>query len=183
MVDHILNFKPTVVITEKGLSDFAAHHLQKSGVTAIRRLRKTDNNRVARACGATIVNRPEDIKETDIGTGAGLFEVKKIGDEYYTSIIECKDPKACTVLLRGASKDLLNEVERNLQDAMGVARNIAVDARLVSGGGATEMAVSHALQQRAAAMESVEALPYASVALALEVIPRTLVGNCGPTPI
>eukprot|EP00892_Ulva_mutabilis_P005245 jgi/Ulvmu1/3092/UM015_0132.1 len=179
MVDHILQFKPTVVITEKGLSDFAAHHLQKAGVTAIRRLRKTDNNRVARACGATIVNRPEDIKETDIGTGAGLFEVKKIGDEYYTSIVECKDPKACTVLLRGASKDVLNEVERNLQDAMGVARNIAIDARLVPGGGAIEMAVSHALQQRAAAMETVEALPYKSAATALEVIPRTLVGNCG----
>ena len=75
MVDHILQFKPTVVITEKGLSDFAAHHLQKAGVTAVRRLRKTDNNRVARACGATIVNRPEDIKDSDIGTGAGLFEV------------------------------------------------------------------------------------------------------------
>lgn len=182
MVDHILQFKPTVVITEKGLSDFAAHHLQKAGVTAIRRLRKTDNNRIARACGATIVNRPEDIKETDIGTGAGLFEVRKIGDEYYTSIIECKDPKACTVLLRGASKDVLNEVERNLQDAMGVARNIAVDARLVPGGGAIEMAVSHALQQRAAAMETVEALPYKSAAVALEVIPRTLVGNCGAMP-
>lgn len=179
MVDHILQFKPTVVITEKGLSDFAAHHLQKAGVTAIRRLRKTDNNRIARACGATIVNRPEDIKEADIGTGAGLFEVAKIGDEYYTSIVECKDPKACTILLRGASKDLLNEVERNLQDAMGVARNIAIDARLVPGGGAIEMAVSHALQQRAAAMESVEALPYKSAASALEVIPRTLVGNCG----
>ena len=71
---QILQFKPTVVITEKGLSDFAAHHLQKAGVTAVRRLRKTDNNRVARACGATIVNRPEDIKDSDIGTGAGLFE-------------------------------------------------------------------------------------------------------------
>lgn len=76
MVDHILQFKPTVVITEKGLSDFAAHHLQKAGVTAVRRLRKTDNNRVARACGATIVNRPEDIKDSDIGTGAGLFEAR-----------------------------------------------------------------------------------------------------------
>jgi T-complex protein 1 subunit gamma len=182
MVDHILKFNPTVVITEKGLSDFAAHHLQKAGVTAVRRLRKTDNNRVARACRATIVNRPEDIKESDIGTGAGLFEVKKIADEYWASVVECKDPKACTILLRGASKDVLNEVERNLQDAMGVARNIAVDSRLVPGGGAIEMAVSYALQQRAAAMESVEALPYRSVATALEVIPRTLIGNCGAQP-
>lgn len=69
-----------------------------------------------------------------------------------------------------------------VQDAMGVARNIAVDSRLVPGGGAIEMAVSHALQQKAAAMETVEALPYRSVAKALEVIPRTLIGNCGACP-
>lgn len=64
--------------------------------------------------GATIVNRPEELKESDIGTGAGLFEVQKLGDEYFTFIVDCEAPKACTVLLRGASKDVLNEVERNL---------------------------------------------------------------------
>jgi T-complex protein 1 subunit gamma len=112
---QILCFKPDLVITEKGLSDLAAHYLSKAGVSAIRRLRKTDNNRIAKACGATVVNRPEELQESDVGTGAGLFEVQKIGDEYFTYIVECKDPKACTVLLRGASKDLLNEVERNLQ--------------------------------------------------------------------
>ena len=112
---QILKFKPDVVITEKGLSDLACHYLSKAGVTAIRRLRKTDNNRIAKACGAVIVNRPDELQESDIGTGAGLFEVKKIGDEFFTFIVDCKDPKACTVLLRGPSKDLLNEVERNLQ--------------------------------------------------------------------
>ena len=111
---QILKFKPDVVITEKGLSDLASHYLSKAGVSAIRRLRKTDNNRIARACGATIVYRPEELQESDVGTSCGLFEVKKIGDEYFTFIVECKDPKACTVLLRGPSKDLLNEVERNL---------------------------------------------------------------------
>jgi T-complex protein 1 subunit gamma len=112
---QIIKFKPDVVITEKGLSDLAAHYLSKAGISAIRRVRKTDNNRIARACGATIVNRPEELQESDVGTGAGLFEVQKIGDEYFTFIVDCQDPKACTVLLRGASKDLLNEVERNLQ--------------------------------------------------------------------
>lgn len=183
MCDHILSHKPDLVITEKGLSDFAAHHLQRAGVTAIRRLRKTDNNRVARACGARIVHRPEEIKEIDIGTGAGLFEVTKIGDEYYTFIVDCEDAKACSIVLRGASKDILNEVERNLQDAMFVARNIAVDNRLVPGGGAVEMAVSRALQDKAAAMEGVEAMPFKSVATALEVIPRTLMQNCGANVI
>jgi T-complex protein 1 subunit gamma len=111
---QIIKFKPDLVITEKGLSDLASHNLSKAGISAIRRLRKTDNNRIARACGATIVNRPEEIQESDVGTGCGLFEVKKIGDEYFSFIVECKEPKACTVLLRGPSKDLLNEVERNL---------------------------------------------------------------------
>merc|ERR1712012_397089 len=70
----------------------------KAGITAVRRLRKSDNLRVARACGATIVNRTDEITEEDIGTGAGLFEVRKIGDEYFTFIEQCKDPKACTIL-------------------------------------------------------------------------------------
>ncbi|KAG2432826.1 hypothetical protein HXX76_008560 [Chlamydomonas incerta] len=181
--DHILAFKPDVVITEKGLSDLAAHHLTKAGVSAIRRLRKTDNNRIARACGATIVNRTDEIKESDIGTGAGLFECVKIGDEFFTFIVDCKSPKACTVLLRGASKDILNEVERNLTDAMGVARNICMDPRLVPGGGACEMAVSHGLAMRAATVEGVEVWPYKAVGVAMEVIPRTLAQNCGANVI
>ncbi|CAI7828880.1 unnamed protein product [Closterium sp. NIES-53] len=112
---HIAAFKPDLVITEKGLSDLAAHYLSKAGIAAIRRLRKTDNNRIARAVGATIVNRVEELQESDVGTGAGLFEVRKIGDEFFAFLVECKEPKACTVLLRGASKDILNEMERNLQ--------------------------------------------------------------------
>lgn len=115
LCEQILKLKPDLVVTEKGLSDLACHYLSKSGVSAIRRLRKTDNNRIAKASGAVIVNRPDELKESDVGTGAGLFEVKKIGDEYFAFIVDCKEPKACTVLLRGPSKDLLNEVERNLQ--------------------------------------------------------------------
>jgi T-complex protein 1 subunit gamma len=115
LCDQIVMFKPDLVITEKGLSDLACHYLCKHGISAIRRLRKTDNNRIAKACGAVIVNRPDELQESDVGTGAGLFEVKKIGDEFFGFIVDCEDPKACTVLLRGASKDLLNEVERNLQ--------------------------------------------------------------------
>lgn len=176
---QILCFKPDLVITEKGLSDLAAHYLSKAGVSAIRRLRKTDNNRIAKACGATVVNRPEELQESDVGTGAGLFEVQKIGDEYFTYIVECKDPKACTVLLRGASKDLLNEVERNLQDAMSVARNMIKNPKLVPGGGATELTVSATLKQKSSSVEGIDKWPYEAVALAFESIPRTLAQNCG----
>ena len=91
-------------------ADLAQHYLSKNNISALRRVRKTDNNRIARACGATIVNRTDEIKEEDVGTGCGLFEVRKIGDEYFTYLVDCKDPKACSIVLRGASKDILDEV-------------------------------------------------------------------------
>merc|ERR1719312_1281100 len=181
--DEIAAFKPDLVITEKGVSDLAQHFFNKAGITAVRRLRKSDNLRVARACGATIVNRTDEITEEDIGTGAGLFEVRKIGDEYFTFIEECQDPKACTILLRGASKDILNEVERNLQDALNVARNLYLEPALVPGGGATEMEVAHLLTQMAKSLNGVIQWPYKAVASALEVIPRTLAQNCGANTI
>lgn len=155
----------------------------KANVTALRRVRKTDNNRIARAVGATIVNRVEDLQESDIGTSCGLFEIEKIGDEYFTFLTKCRNPKACTILLRGPSKDVLNEMERNLQDAMGVARNVMFHPRLAPGGGATEMAVSVRLGQLAKSVEGVQQWPYRGVAEALEVIPRTLIQNAGASPV
>lgn len=78
LCEDIIQLKPDVVITEKGISDLAQHYLMRANVTAIRRVRKTDNNRIARACGARIVSRPEELREDDVGTGAGLLEIKKI---------------------------------------------------------------------------------------------------------
>jgi len=179
----IASFKPDVVVTEKGLSDLATHFLSKVGITALRRARKTDNNRIARASGATIVHRVEEIQEKDIGTGAGLFKVEKLGDEYFTFVVDCKEPKACSIILRGASKDVLNEVERNLQDAMGVARNVVHDPRLLPGGGAVEMEVAKAIQAEALKIDGVEQWPFRAVGVALEVIPRTLAQNCGANVI
>merc|ERR1711915_1050625 len=181
--DEIAAFKPDLVITEKGVSDLAQHFFNKAGITAVRRLRKSDNLRVARACGATIVNRTDEITEDDIGTECGLFEVRKIGDEYFTFLEQCKDPKACTILLRGASKDILNEVERNLQDALNVARNLWMEPSLVPGGGATEMEVAHQLGLKAKTLNGVIQWPYKAVTSALEIIPRTLAQNCGANTI
>jgi T-complex protein 1 subunit gamma len=140
--DSILALKPDVVVTEKGVSDLAQHFFLKKNVSVLRHLRKSDNNRIARCSGATIANRPEELHETDVGTECGLFELRKIGDEFYAYFVECKDPKACTIALRGASKDVLNEIERNLQDAMNVIRNVVLNPKLVPGGGALEMALS-----------------------------------------
>jgi len=179
MCAQIVALRPDIVITEKGVSDLAQHYFVKSNITAFRRLRKSDNNRVARATGATIVSRPDEIQEADIGTGCGLYEVRKIGDEYFTFLEECTNPKACTILLRGGSKDVLNEVERNLQDAMQVVRNVVLEPKLLPGGGATEMALASNLALEASNVEGGQHWAYASVGSALEVIPRTLANNCG----
>lgn len=161
----------------------AQHYLLKGNVTALRRVRKSDNNRIARAAGATIVNRIEDLRESDVGTECGLFHIEQIGDEYFTFLEKCQNPRACTVLLRGPSKDILNEIERNLQDAMSVARNVFFEPKLSPGGGAIEMAVSVKLAEKAKNIEGVVQWPYRSVSEAMEVIPRTLVQNCGANPI
>ncbi|KAK1816494.1 T-complex protein 1 subunit gamma [Friedmanniomyces endolithicus] len=183
MCDAIVAVKPDLVITEKGVSDLAQHFLLKANITALRRVRKSDTNRVARATGATIVNSVFDLTERDVGTQCGLFEISKIGDEYFTFLTKCRTPKACTILLRGPSKDILNEVDRNLLDAMSVARNVLFHPFLSPGGGATEMAISVRLAQKAKAVEGVQQWPYRAIAESLEVIPRTLIQNAGASPI
>jgi T-complex protein 1 subunit gamma len=129
------------------------------------------------------VNSVYDLAERDVGTHCGLFEISKIGDEYFTFLTKCKDPKACTILLRGPSKDILNEIDRNLLDAMSVARNVIFHPYLSPGGGATEMACAVRLSQMAKGVEGVQQWPYKAIAEAMEVIPRTLIQNAGASPI
>ncbi|WWC85727.1 T-complex protein 1 subunit gamma [Kwoniella dendrophila CBS 6074] len=179
LCDKLIEFKPDLVFTEKGVSDLAQHYLLKANITAIRRVRKSDNNRIARAVGATIVNRVEDLRDGDVGTQCGSFHIEKLGDEYFTFLDKCSNPKACTILLRGPSKDILNEIDRNLADAMSVARNVVFNPILAPGGGATEMAISVALGEKAKLLPGVAGAPYKAIADALEVIPRTLIQNCG----
>lgn len=182
MCEDILAFKPDLVITEKGFSDLAQHIFVKAGVTALRRARKSDNNRIARATGAKIVHRTDEITEADVGH-AGRYHVEKIGDEYFSYIDGCKDPKACTILLRGATKDFLMEVERNLHDCLNVARNVIMEPALVPGGGAAEMHVANYLTVHAPKIAGVEQWTYKCLANALDVIPRTLSENCGAKTI
>lgn len=183
MCQDIIAAKPDVVITEKGVSDLAQHYLQKANITAFRRLRKTDNNRIARATGATIVSRTDEIQESDIGTKCGLFEMRKLADDWFCFLEECEDPKACTIMLRGGSKDVLNEIERNLQDAMQVVRNVVYNPKLLPGGGATEMALAVALRKEGQTVQGIQQGPFMAVGDALEVIPRTLAQNCGVSVI
>merc|ERR1712151_1405172 len=164
---------------EKGVSDLAQHFLLKSNISVIRRVRKTDNNRIARVSGAHVCNRTEELTESVVGLKCGHFSIQKIGDEYFTYLTNCEDPKACSILLRGATKDVLNEMERNLQDAFNVARNILLEPRLLPGGGATEMELASRLKANAKTLEGKQQFAYRAVAEALEVIPRSLAHNCG----
>eukprot|EP00439_Symbiodinium_sp_Y106_P013731 s3997_g1.t5 len=177
--DDILKVKPDLVITEKGVSDLAQHFLMKGGVSVIRRIRKTDNLRIARVTGAHICNRTEELQESMVGTKCGRFKVSKVGEEYFTYLTECQDPKACTIVLRGATRDVLNEMERNLQDAFAVARNIILEPLLLPGGGAVEMELAARLKEKSKSIEGSRQYAYKAVGEALEVIPRSLAHNCG----
>lgn len=181
--DKIIAFRPEVVVCEKGVSDLAQHYLLKANVSVIRRLKKTDNNRIARATGAVIVNQVEDIRESDIGTRCGLFEVRLVANDYFAFFDQCREPKACSVILRGPSKDVINEIERNLHDAMSVARNLLLNPSLVPGGGAIEAKISVELEKQAATMGTIEKYAFKALSQAFEVIPRILLQNAGAEPI
>jgi len=181
--NHLISLKPDVVVTEKGCSDLAQHYLMKAGVTVLRRMRKTDNTRLAKCSGATIGHRVDLLTEKDVGTQCGEYCVKQIANETFSFFHKCKQPKACSIVLRGGSKDVLQEMDRNLQDAMCVTRNILLNPKILPGGGATEMAVSVKLNELADKIDGVMAYPYRAVAEALEIIPRTLIQNCGQQPI
>jgi len=180
--EEIIALKPDLIFTEKGISDMAQHFLVRAGITALRRLKKTDNNRLSRVCGARIVNDTTDLRPEDVGTLADLYEIKKIGDEYFTYVTSEKTT-AVTVILRGPSKDIINEVDRNIQDAVNCARNILLNPRIVPGAGALEMALSNKLNEQSKSIEGVRQWPYNAIAKALEVIPRTLIQNCGGSTI
>jgi len=183
LCEEVIALSPDIVLCEKGCSDLAQHFLVEAGISVIRRNKKWELNRLARACGGVVGNRPSHMTENDIGTECHLFEVRKVGDEYFAFFEQCDNPKACSIILRGAGKDILQEVERNLNDAMGVVRNIFKNPKVLPGGGATEMAVANHLRETACNVPGQMAFPYKAVATALEVIPRTLANNCGADTI
>merc|ERR1712167_328005 len=131
-----------------------------AGISVIRRNKKWELNRLARASGAIIGSRPSMMTEKDIGTRCGLFEIRKIGDEYFTFFEKCKNPKACSIILRGGGKDVLQEIERNLIDAMNVVRNIFKNPLVLPGGGATEVAIAYYLRKKANTIDGQMAFPY-----------------------
>ncbi len=182
MTDAIIKSKANVIVCQKGIDDLAQYYLSKAGVYAVRRVKQSDLYNLAKATGAKIITKISEIKESDLGF-AGLVEEIKIGEEEMTYVRDCKNPKAVTILIRGGTKHVIDEVERAMTDALG---DISASLRLkkvVAGAGACEVEVSRNLRLFANKMAGREQLAVLAFADAIEVVPRTLAENAGIDPI
>jgi len=138
----IIDLKIDILCVEKGISDLALSILQSNKITALRRFKRSETERLRKVTGARIVNKASDLEEKDVGVNCSLFEYQKIAEDYFC-LFEAKNvSKACTVLLRGPSKDVMNELERNFHDAIKVAKNLLLSPKVCPGGGATEMGLA-----------------------------------------
>ncbi len=182
MVDKIAETGANVVFCQKGIDDIAQHYLAKKGILAARRVKKSDMEKLAKATGARIVTNVKDLTEKDLGY-AKLVEEKKIAGESMIFVRECKDPKAVSILIRGGTEHVVEEVERALEDAIGGVASALEDGYVVAGGGAPEEAVAKHLRDYADKFSGREQLAIQSFADAMEVIPRTLAENGGLDPI
>lgn len=178
MVDKIVSTGANVLFCQKGIDDLAQHYLAKAGVLAVRRVKKSDMEKLSKATGASIVTNIEDLSEEDIGE-AGVVSEKKISGEEMIFVEECKEPKAVTILVRGSTEHVVSEVERAIEDAIGVVAATVEDGKVVAGGGAPEIEIAKRLKDYADAISGREQLAVSAFAEALEIVPKTLAENAG----
>ena len=182
MVEKIANSGANVLICQKGIDDVAQHFLSKKGIYAVRRVSDSDMKKIAKATGGNPVSNLNDLNKDDLGF-AGQVEEKKIGDEEFTYIMECKNPKAVTILVRGGTEHVTNEIERALTDAVGDVAAALKNCRVVAGAGAPEVKLALDLRKYAESLSGREQLAVHSFADSMEIIPRTLIENAGLDPI
>ncbi|MCS7130349.1 MAG: thermosome subunit, partial [Archaeoglobaceae archaeon] len=171
-----------VVFCQKGIDDLAQYYLAKAGILAVRRVKKSDIEKLAKATGAKILTDLREITPADLGE-AELVEERKVGDEKMVFIEGCKNPKAVTILVRGGTEHVVDEIARGIEDAIRVVGCAIEDGKVVAGAGAPEMELSLRLKQWAPSVGGREQLAIEAFASALEVIPRTLAENAGIDPI
>ena len=182
MVDKIIATGANVVFTQKGIDELAQHFLAKQGIFAARRIKKSDMEKLARATGARIVTNLHDLSEDDLGK-SGAVEEEKVGDEDMIFVKECKNPKSVTILVRGGTEHVIDEVKRALEDAIGDLRAALKNGKVVGGAGAPEIELAKGLRKYAESLSSREQLAVQAFAGSMEVIPRTLAENAGLDPI
>ncbi|RLF87401.1 thermosome subunit [Thermococci archaeon] len=182
MVDKIVATGANVVFCQKGIDDLAQHYLAKAGILAVRRVKKSDMEKLAKATGAKIVTNVRDLTSEDLGY-AELVEERKVAGENMVFVEGCKNPKAVTILIRGGTEHVVDEIERALEDAIKVAKDIVEDGKIVAGGGASEIELAIKLEEYAKKVGGKEQLAIESFADALKVIPKTLAENAGLDPV
>ena len=178
MVDQVHKSGAKVLICQKGIDDLAQHYLAKHDIMAIRRAKKSDIEALAKATGGRVVSNIEGLSKQDLGF-AGVVEVRKIGDDEMTFVTGCKNPKAVSILVRGGSEHVVDEIDRNLADAIGVVSLVFQDGKIVTGGGATEIELALKLRKYAPRVGGREQMAIEAFAKAMEVVPITLAENAG----
>ncbi|RLG71983.1 MAG: thermosome subunit [Methanobacteriota archaeon] len=182
MVEKIKNVGANVVIVQKGIDDKVQDMLAKNGIFAVKRVRKSEMEQLARATGAKIVSRVKDITPDKLGY-AGVVEEKKLGDENRVFVEKCKNPRSVTIVIRGGTKHVTEEVERGVEDGLKTLSTVVEDRRILAGGGAPEINVSRHLRKVAEKVTGKEQLAVIAFAKALESIPQTLARNAGFNPM
>ncbi len=182
MVETVKKSGANVLFCQKGIDDLAQHYLAKSGVYAVRRVKKSDMEKLSKATGANLVTKLDDLKSSDLGT-ANLVEEQKIADDKMTFVTGCKNPKAVSILIRGGTEHVIDEIDRSLNDAISVVSVAVEDGKLVTGGGSTATELALKLRDYAASIGGREQIAIDAFASALEVVPTALAENAGLDPI
>jgi chaperonin GroEL (HSP60 family) len=182
MANKILASGANVVVCQKGIDDMEQHFLSKKGIIAIRRAKKSDMEKLAKATGGKIVSSLKDISASDLGYAA-LVEERKIGDDKMTFVEGCKNPKAVTILIRAGTQRMTAEAERSIHDGLCVIRDLIQEPKIVAGGSAPELEMASALRKYAETVPGREQLAVRVFAEALESITVTLAENAGVDPI
>jgi len=171
-----------VVVCQKGIDDMVQHFMAKEGIMAVRRAKKSDMEKLAKATGGRVVTNLDDFGENDLGH-AEVVEERKIGDDKMTFIEGCKNPRSVAILIRGGTERIVDEAERSVHDALCVVRDVVQEPKLLGGGGAPELEISRALRGFAATLPGREQLAVQAYAEAIDTIPVTLGENAGLDPI
>ena len=182
MVDKIHAIGANVVICQKGIDDMAQHFLSKHGILAVRRVKESDMTKLAKATGGRITSNIEDISEKDLGA-ANLVQQKKVESDKWVFVEGCKNPQSVTLLIRGGSQRVVDEVDRSIHDALMVVKDVIEKPEIVAGGGAPEAVLASFLKDWSERFEGRQQLAINKFAEALEVIPLTIAENAGMDPI
>ncbi|MEM4085598.1 MAG: thermosome subunit beta [Saccharolobus sp.] len=181
-VDKIVASGANVVICQKGIDEVAQHYLAKKGILAVRRAKKSDLEKLARATGGRVVSNIDELTAQDLGYAA-LVEERKIGEDKMVFIEGAKNPKSVSILIRGGLERVVDETERALRDALGTVADVVKDGRAVAGGGAVEIEIARRLRKYAPQVGGKEQLAIEAYASAIESLVMILAENAGLDPI